>query len=102
MRSRYTAFTQNNIQYIEKTMKKTALKQYQKDHNDSSNAKVKWVKLQVLSSFEEGNIGRVEFKAFFLSRGKSYVLYERSDFEKIDQEWFYVDGNAQVKEVLNT
>lgn len=92
MRSRYTAYTQANMDYIANTMKSPAA-----DHFNASEAKewaqqVEWNKLEVVRSSISGNKGFVEFLAQFTENGNQQILHERSEFHKINDKWFYVDG----------
>lgn len=93
MRSRYTAYTQANIDYIITTMKGTALKDF-----DNASAKqwaesVAWVKLKVLRAYIDpaiSNTGFVEFKAYYRYKKQMHVMHEFSEFKKVNDRWFYV------------
>jgi SEC-C motif domain protein len=95
MRSRYTAYSMQNIDYIQKTMKGAALENF--NYVDAMNwaQSVEWVGLEVLNHFidkTDPNIGYVEFKAVYKADGGIQVLHETSEFLKDGGEWFYVDG----------
>lgn len=88
MRSRYTAYTQANITYIQNTMCDKASEGF-----DSLSAKqwaesVEWQGLTVIHATTD----QVTFLAKFESRKKLQVIYERSQFKKINGHWYYVDG----------
>lgn len=97
MRSRYTAYTKANIDYIMKTMRGPAA-----EHFDPKAAKewaedASWSGLQVLKSTidpEDENKGTVEFIANYILDNKWKVIHEISEFHRIDGQWYYVDGKA--------
>lgn len=88
MRSRYTAYTQNNLDYIEKTMRGEALKRFDR----KGGTGVEWIKLDVLFSEEEGNEGTVQFIASFRHQGEERLLHEISSFQKVNGKWYYTKG----------
>lgn len=93
MRSRYTAYTQANIDYIEKTMMGPAAKNFNRESAKQWAETVKWQRLKVISAPKTINDeGFVEFKAYYKVQGRSHVLHEISEFHKVDGQWFYVDG----------
>lgn len=92
MRSRYTAYTQANIDYIAHTMAETAAEGFDPDEARRWAKSLRWVKLQVLSSSTNGDEGEVSFKAFYTKKNKPYVLAEKSFFKRINGEWKYISG----------
>lgn len=99
MRSRYTAFTQNNLAYIEKTMKGPALKSFLNTKNTPTCERGQaWKKLEIIDTplvKKRDKQGVVEFIATYEIEGIAHHLHERSRFIKIANRWFYVDG--QIK-----
>ena len=98
MRSRYTAHTQANIDYIIHTMKSPAA-----DGFDAKTAKewaeqTKWIKLEVIHSSVSGTQGIVEFRAYFSLFDKTTVLHEISEFHQEQGRWYYIDGTTPEKE----
>lgn len=92
MRSRYTAYTEANIDYIIRSMKPPAA-----NHFDAISAKewalhAKWLGLQIMKTWTEGTIGFVEFVARFSENGKEYQLHELSEFHLIEKTWYYTHG----------
>lgn len=92
MRSRYTAYTQHNTDYISNTMKSPAA-----DHFDAAGARewsqrVEWLKLEIIESSVKDDKGFVEFIAHMSMDKKRQVLHELSEFHLINGQWFYVDG----------
>ncbi len=93
MRSRYTAFVNNRLDYIEQTMSGPALRRYQEQGTKS--ATVEWCGLEVVQAFqdpENSAIGYVEFIAHYRSNGVDGILHEKSQFQYDNHQWFYVDG----------
>ncbi len=92
MRSRYTAYTQANIEYILQTMKAPAANRFDAQSAKHWASKVKWLGLKVLHSSGTENKGQVEFIAYFSEDGKEDCIHELSDFHQIENRWYYVDG----------
>ncbi len=92
MCSRYSAYVLGDGDYLVKTTLKE--NRYEDDVKlISQHAKnTQWLKLDVLKSSENVNSGFVEFKAYFKENNKIYVHHEKSDFLKIDEQWFYDKG----------
>ena len=90
MRSRYTAFCQNNEDYLlaswyEKT-RPAAL-------NLPDQGNVKWLGLKVLEHISKKDTATVEFVARFKVNGKAEKIHELSRFVKEQGRWLYVDGD---------
>jgi SEC-C motif-containing protein len=98
MRSRYTAFVQHNMTYIMKTMTDTALEEFDPVSFKRWLLPLQWEGLTVIDTppvEENGLFGEVEFIAGYqTSDGSSYEIHERSRFEKIQDRWYYVEGET--------
>lgn len=94
MRSRYVAYTQKNFAYIEETMSGPALEAFDRKRAEDLAKETKWLKLEVLSSHEQGDEGTVQFMAFFESQGRSQMMHEVSTFKKIKGKWMYIQGEV--------
>jgi SEC-C motif-containing protein len=94
MRSRYTAYTQANIDYIAKTMKEPANIDFEPEEARSWAMDVKWLGLEVVTSSQNGDEGTVEFIAQYSHAQKKYVLHEISQFRRDDNQWYYIEGNG--------
>ncbi len=94
MRSRYTAYTQANIAYIQKTMRDKAAEQFDPISAETWAKTVKWKRLKVIRAFPgpSNQIAYVEFIAHYLFEGKAQKLSEISEFKQIDGRWYYVDS----------
>lgn len=91
MRSRYTAYTQSNADYLRHTW-----------HASTRPAMLdlepgrRWLGLKILgtSNGEAGDTsGTVEFVARFKIGGRAHRLHENSRFVSEGGRWFYVDGD---------
>ena len=94
MRSRYVAYTQANIDYIQRTMKSPATDDFDAASARDFANRVIWNKLEVVVSSEQNETGSVEFMAHFTQQNKKHVIHEISAFRKENGAWFYVDGKA--------
>src|SRR5579864_6052266 len=92
MRSRYTAYTQANIDYITKTMKGPAEDKFDADAAQSFAKRVEWQKLEVIETAGDDSKGFVEFLAHFRMKGQRHVIHERSEFHFENDRWYYYDG----------
>jgi SEC-C motif-containing protein len=95
MRSRYTAYTQANISYIMKTMKKKAAKNFDAQKAFAWAKNSKWLGLVVMKTFmdpENPKRGFVEFIAGYELDNKKQSLHEISEFHLEKDAWYYVDG----------
>ena len=95
MRSRYTAYTQNNIDYIKATIKGQALKDFDYEQSLAWAKMCDWDSLEVIASSEPNeDEGLVEFKAFYRLGGIMKCLHENSQFKKIEGCWYYIGNGA--------
>lgn len=92
MRSRYTAYFLHNIDYIARTMKSPAADGFDAASTKEWARKIKWKKLQIVNSSQQGNRGRVEFIAYYEMNHKQHRLHEISEFHFENDQWYYVDG----------
>lgn len=91
MRSRYTAYTQANIDYITATMCERASIGFDAEDAYLWASSVKWLKLEVIKTYLiSDSSGVVEFKAYFRENNKKHCLHEISEFKVINNQWFYV------------
>ena len=104
MRSRYSAYTKAEIEYI----KTTTLPKDQKDF-DVEAAKAwaedsEWLGFELLQK-EAGSAtdekGSIEFLVRYKVDGQIENHHEYSTFEKIEGRWFFVDGKV-ITQVINS
>lgn len=92
MRSRYTAYTLQDEQYLLATWHPSTRPASLQLDADSS---IKWLGLKIIATDKGGdqdNEGRVEFVARYKLNGKAHRLHENSRFSRENQRWYYVDG----------
>ena len=93
MRSRYTAFTQGNGDFLMKSHHSSTRVDSDKEAIVAWAKAVKWIKLDVLKTKkgkENDAKGTVEFKAFYNENGKEECIHENSEFVREDDNWVYL------------
>ncbi|MGA2654830.1 MAG: YchJ family protein [Gammaproteobacteria bacterium] len=97
MRSRYTAYTQANTDYIVATMQGKPLEGYDKEASKKWAQSVKWLGLEVIDAPKpQAKKGFVEFIASYEENGEVKNIHERSEFARIGggTRWYYVAGQT--------
>lgn len=95
MRSRYTAFTQANIDYLMHSHSVKTRRNNDRRSIEKWTKSVSWMGLTILQTQAgeaSDEIGYVEFKALYLENGKLEQIHERSLFHRENQKWVYVSG----------
>lgn len=95
MRSRYTAYTLANIDYIQTTMQGRAAENFDAAEAAIWAQQVTWCGLNIIDAgLQKTDIenDEVEFVAKYVSGNLLHLLHERSQFKKIDGKWFYTSG----------
>lgn len=95
MRSRYTAFTVNKLDYVERTHHKSTRNELDMEQVKSWAENSEWLGLEIRETEggkEKDSNGKVEFICKFNFNGTEQVHHELSTFEKEGDEWFFVDG----------
>lgn len=90
MRARYSAFALKLDGYLLHSWH-SSTRPPSLDLNDSPQ----WVQLQILAAHQQGNRGRVHFRAIFRDAAGLGFLEEKSDFTREADDWFYVTGKTQ-------
>ncbi len=100
MRSRYTAFTCVDVDYIKKTLAPESRKGFSVKETRESAEQVKWKSLKILSTKKgqaQDTEGVVEFTALYEAQGEGIEHHEVADFRKDENgQWFFVDGEAHT------
>ncbi|OHX64720.1 YchJ family protein [Flammeovirga pacifica] len=94
MRSRYTAFTMANGEYLNLSHHSKTRPQSRRERRDLVKwaKSVKWDHLEVVQCIKGGesdDTGVVEFKAYFKDSGGLQVIHEKSTFIKENGHWVY-------------
>ena len=92
MRSRYTAFAQENAAYLLSSWHP----QYRPQTIDFT-PDTHWSGLTIMDHSEEGLHGTVHFVARFREGKEWFELEERSRFEKDGEHWFYLAGDTEFR-----
>jgi SEC-C motif domain protein len=97
MRSRYTAYALGNYgEYLLATWLPESSKGL--TAASLSEKSLDWVKLEILNNQQNGDEGRVEFKAYYKTEdGELNILHEMSSFRRIDRHWYYVEGDVETE-----
>jgi len=93
MRSRYSAHARGSHgEYLVSTW--LTAKELGLNAAEFEEHKVNWQKLEILQASQKGNLGMVEFKAWFYSPDSNelQVHHERSAFKRINGIWYYTEA----------
>jgi len=102
MRSRYTAYTLGDIDYVGRTLAPESHGGFDARAAKAWASEAKWLGLRVMR-VERGrtqdDVGVVEFVASYRQRGRTIAHRELSRFRKLESgEWRFVEGDAQAEE----
>jgi len=99
MRSRYTAYSQANIPYIQRTMCGQAAEGFDSITAELWAKEAKWRRLKVLRAFADSShsdVAYVIFTAYYIWQGKPQSLHETSEFRLIDGRWYYTGAISRT------
>lgn len=97
MRSRYSAYTLANIDYIAKTMQGPAAKGFDYQLTKQWAESVEWRGLEVIKAsidLHSPTLGTVEFKASYYYQNQLHIMHELSQFQLIEGHWYYIKGQS--------
>jgi len=94
MRSRYTAYATNKMDYILSTMTGPALSSFNASDSSTKTASVDWIGLSVLDTSIQEDTGYVTFEAQYIANNTHHCIHEKSTFIRRDGIWLYYDGIA--------
>lgn len=95
MRSRYTAFTQANVDYLMRSHSVKTRPIKERKSIEKWAKSVSWMGLtliQAQAGEASDEVGFVEFKALYLENGKPQQIHEKSLFQRENGKWVYVSG----------
>ncbi|MDP2276006.1 MAG: YchJ family metal-binding protein [Archangium sp.] len=98
MRSRYTAFSRGDANYLRASQLKPTRDQSWEETERWAKS-VAWLSLQIVSKeagTEADEKGVVEFIARYLEGAAVHALHERSTFSRQDGQWRYDSGAPEV------
>lgn len=100
MRSRFTAHVVCDYEHLHRTYLETSRKPYVPEPNAEG---MTWTRL-VINAHEAGpkpDIAFVDFTAYYQGDGGEFPLHEKSEFQRINGDWFYTktvrQGPAPIK-----
>ena len=100
MRSRYTAYTLGNIDYIKKTLAPESSDEFDEKDAKEWSKNAKWKKLKIISVNKGGaedKRGTVEFNATYEQNGEEIDHHEVSQFRKTAEgKWLFIDGDSHT------
>lgn len=102
MRSRYTAFALGAIDYLVDTTAPEKRNLIDRNIIAEQIQFTTWTGLTILNKEagdKEDSRGIVEFEAAFETEEDQCILHERSKFYAENGEWFYIDGEVDVRSV---
>lgn len=88
MRSRYSAYVLNLIDYLWETTHPSKRYLYRKADIESWARENHWTGLEIVAAKRDV----VEFKAFYQQGLKQFIHHERSVFKKETGKWYYFSG----------
>lgn len=95
MRSRYTAFTRGNVDYILNTHDPEKSSEIDRERTEAWSKGSEWLGFELISTENGGpadDAGVVEFVARYKVKGVTVSHRERAIFRKHGQRWVFVDG----------
>ena len=93
MRSRYTAYTRGETDYLLATWH--ASTRPARAELDNAGTTMKWLGLSVHSHTQSDDThAHVTFTARYRDQGRGHRMQECSRFVREDGRWFYVDGDV--------
>ena len=100
MRSRYTAFSKGDVDYIEKTIAPEALDDFNVDENKEWTKQATFKKLKVLKTERGGpndSRGTVEFVATYSQNGQGVDHHEVARFRKNGKgQWLFCESHSHT------
>ena len=102
MRSRYTAFTENNWEYLVLTSHPEEKKEMARLESALVDHDVHWKKLEILNTNKgmgEDSEGQVDFVAHYEKDGTLQTLRESSRFYRVNGRWVYSRKDSTLSPV---
>ncbi len=100
MRSRYTAYTKSDVEYIRKTTELKPKAKFDMAGTKKWADESEWKGLKILKVEQGGptdKLGIVEFVATYVQKGETIEHHEVSTFRKTESgRWIFKDGHAHT------
>lgn len=101
MRSRFTAFSRNDVDYLLASLAKEQQGAFKHDDVRRWNAQTQWLTLEILDTQTAGDCGQVRFRATFRRAGLTQSLTECSRFLRREGRWYYQDGEHETPDTIH-
>ena len=95
LRSRYVAFVEQNIDYIESTIHPKKIKEFDKPGIQAWSMQSEWKGLTInraIGGAVTDEEGVVDFQANYLANKQEQAHHEISTFRKVEGKWYFYDG----------
>jgi SEC-C motif domain protein len=95
LRSRYSAFVTKNMEYIRQTIHPESVSDFDAESAQAWSEESEWLGLEIKEVSEGGAkdpSGEIEFIAVYSSGRNTYRHHEKSNFEKVDNKWYFKDA----------
>ena len=94
MRSRYTAYTLAELPYLRDTLHPSQRHDYDEAGAAKWAQESRWEGLEIVNVTrdDEGNRGKVEFRATYRREGERLTHHELAEFRKSGGNWYFFDG----------
>jgi len=95
MASRYVAYTRGNVDYLVETHAPSTRDDIDRAATEEWARRATWRSLEIVSTERGGagdDAGEVEFIARYVLDGAEHAHHERSQFERSDGRWYFVNG----------
>lgn len=96
MRSRYSAYVKENIEYVDKTHHPDFGQDFDKEEALKWAQESDWQGLEILKAQDglaKDESGVVEFRAKYKNAGKDAIHHEVANFKKQQGNWYYTEGS---------
>ncbi|MBT8138482.1 MAG: YchJ family protein [Gammaproteobacteria bacterium] len=96
MRARYSAYAASEIDFLHDSLHPDGRSEFDFDATRKWAESSEWQNLKILAckaGGENDKVGSVEFSAVYVDReGKTHKHNERSHFKRVDDAWYFCDG----------
>jgi SEC-C motif-containing protein len=98
MRSRYTAYAVNSLEYLRDTLLPEEREEFDIEAARKWSESAEWEGLEILGTEQGGaedETGAVDFIARYSQSGVHQAHRELGSFRKVEGRWLYVDGQVR-------
>ncbi|MFP4476248.1 MAG: YchJ family protein [Desulfatibacillaceae bacterium] len=99
MRSRYSAYVRTEVGHLKDTTHPDNRGEFDEKGARDWSRKADWDRLEIVDTRKGGaedDYGQVEFVAHFRQKGERIRHHELAEFKKLDDRWFFYDGQPVV------